>query len=267
MNSRAQIKGRSRVLLTQNFGFLVFSTILYELAALILLEIADAGAVSPRQNLFGFFLSILFPLLLMILLTMLQTGYSFITLNLSRSGTARVRDLFLGFRYHPGRLAALSLVLGLIQYLCSLPLLLLLTEFLLHGTKLPMASGAMSGPASAAGHMTASSDLIFALVAFGCLVLCLGLYVGVFLLYDQALFLFIDHQDYGVLQCLRESRHLMRKNKLNLFRLYLSYLGCGILVLVSLGIATLLVKPYLDLARAEFYIELTGNRSLYGEVI
>ena len=109
-----------------------------------------------------------------------------------------------------------------------------------------------------------SSDLQFAGIAILCLLVSALLYGVFYLLYDQALFLFIDHQDYSFLQCLRESRRMMYGHRIQLFVLNLSFIGYWVLSILSLGTAYICVKPYIAVTKALFYVELSGQRDPYG---
>lgn len=253
MTSNRTLKAETRSLLTGCLPFAMMTTFVYGVISVVLFSIGDMASVSPRQNAFGLILNLLISFLLFAAVTMLQTGYCFVALNISRTGHAKLRDLFLGFRYHSGRLVVLSLVLGAIRFLCALPFIYIFSEFEIHGTRAVLFGYRLTGTWQ------------FVLTAIICAAVSIVLFIAVYLLYDQALFLFIDHQDYGVIQCLKESRKLMKKSRLQLLLLELSFIGYWLLVILSLGIAVILVKPYMEVAKAGFYVELSGQRNPYGE--
>lgn len=252
MIANSEIKAHARNYMSGNYIFLMFMSLLYGFLAFMAQAAADLVSVSPRQNTAGTILNLLLSFVVAVFITILQTGFSFISLNIVRSGRAKVRDFFLGFRYHPGRLVCLSLLKGAIRYLCSIPVIWLIAEFLLRGTK-----------AELFGY-TFTSGWQFGLAAAVCMALSLILYITVDLLFSQALFLFIDHQEMGVFRCLKESSRLMKKSRKRLFLLRLSFIGYWFLVILSLGIALICVKPYTDLSDASFYVELSGQRDPYG---
>ncbi len=252
MISNADIKAHARNYMIGSYMFLMFVSIVYGFLAFLAQAAADLVSVSPRQNAAGTILNLLLSFVVAVFITILQTGFSFISLNVVRTGRAKLRDLFLGFRYHPGRLVCISLLKGAVRYLCGLPLIWLISEFLLRGTK-----------AEFFGHAL-TSGWQFALAAAVCILFSLILYIAVDLLFSQALYLFIDHQEMGVLPCLKESCRLMKKNRMRLFLLRFSFIGYWFLVILSLGIALICVKPYMDLSDASFYVELSGQRDPYG---
>ncbi|WP_027408453.1 DUF975 family protein [Anoxybacteroides tepidamans] len=73
--------------------------------------------------------------------------------------------------------------------------------------------------------------------------------------YSQAFFLFRDHPEYGALEAIRESKKRMKGYKWKLFLLYLSFIGWGILSILTLGIGLLWLIPYVYTSLAAFYEE------------
>ncbi|MFT9266647.1 DUF975 family protein [Oenococcus sp.] len=81
--------------------------------------------------------------------------------------------------------------------------------------------------------------------------------------YSQAFYIYRDHLDnndpIGYLEAITESRKLMNGYKADYFVLYLSFILWGVLVLVTLGIASIWVAPYINLTLANFYNHLSGQ--------
>ena len=90
--------------------------------------------------------------------------------------------------------------------------------------------------------------------------------------YSQAYYILIDDNSKSPIACIRESKSLMRGNKLDLFLITFSFLGwlfvSGILSFalsfftqIPLPILALWVKPYMGLTYAQFYDELLNKTS------
>ena len=86
--------------------------------------------------------------------------------------------------------------------------------------------------------------------------------------YRQAIYILLDDPEKGVLQCISESKRLMRGSKLDLFLLDLSFIGwhfMNMLVAVllpapfSLPILSIWIEPYQGLSRAAFYLHLVNK--------
>jgi len=83
--------------------------------------------------------------------------------------------------------------------------------------------------------------------------------------YRQAYYILLDDPGKGVMQCIRESKAMMRGNKLDLFLLDLSFLGWSILNLlvvfmipspVAIPIVLIWLMPYMTLSQVLFYERL-----------
>ncbi|WP_141433799.1 DUF975 family protein [Bacillus sp. 03113] len=78
--------------------------------------------------------------------------------------------------------------------------------------------------------------------------------------YSQAYFLLKDHPEYKVLEAISESKKRMKGYKWKYFLMNLSFIGWGILALLTLGIGFLWLVPYVSASLATFYNELIANR-------
>lgn len=75
--------------------------------------------------------------------------------------------------------------------------------------------------------------------------------------YEMAPYILLEHPDWSVLRCLRESRLLMRGRKLRLFLFHLSFIGWILLSIIPL--VSVFSRPYIQLAETGFYLTLTGG--------
>lgn len=86
--------------------------------------------------------------------------------------------------------------------------------------------------------------------------------------YSQAFFIYKDRrnstpEEYPTsLECITESREMMKGHKLDLFVLHLSFIGWHLLEAFTLGIAALYVRPYLNTAEAVFYERLAQKEGM-----
>ena len=80
--------------------------------------------------------------------------------------------------------------------------------------------------------------------------------------YSLAVYVMIDHPEYGAIECLRESSRITRGYKLQLFLLDLSFLLWGLLCLLPVvGYAVQVwVTPYIEAAKALYYEQIRLER-------
>ena len=60
-------------------------------------------------------------------------------------------------------------------------------------------------------------------------------------------------------EAFKKAKQMMKGNKWRLFKLEFSFIGWFLLCVLSLGIGTLFLIPYVNAAAAEFYVELKNN--------
>lgn len=77
--------------------------------------------------------------------------------------------------------------------------------------------------------------------------------------YAMTAFIAYDNPNKTVLDCITESRKLMKGNKWKLFCLEFSYIGWNLLVVLTLGILGFWVGPKITQARYEFYLHISNK--------
>lgn len=77
------------------------------------------------------------------------------------------------------------------------------------------------------------------------------------LAYSQYYFVLRDHPEYSITEAITESRKLMDGYKWKYFLLNLSFIGWGILAIITCGIGFLWLIPYITTSLAAFYDKVT----------
>ena len=77
--------------------------------------------------------------------------------------------------------------------------------------------------------------------------------------YSMAFYIKNDHPEYDFEQCINESKRMMNGYKGKLFSLHISFIGWLIVGALCLGVGTLWVYPYIQMATTEFYNELKAK--------
>ncbi|KRQ86455.1 hypothetical protein ABG79_01657 [Caloramator mitchellensis] len=79
--------------------------------------------------------------------------------------------------------------------------------------------------------------------------------------YSLTYYIIADEPELGALEAIKKSKEMMKGYKWNLFLLYLSFIGWGILSLLTLGIGFLWLGPYVNASFANFYEDLKNARN------
>lgn len=102
------------------------------------------------------------------------------------------------------------------------------------------------------------SILVGLVVSIGtCILIIPGIILA--LMYSQAFFILCEDNDKGVIECMKESSAMMKGHKCELFILELSFILWAILCVITFGIASLWVTPYMYVTYANYYKALTGT--------
>ena len=80
--------------------------------------------------------------------------------------------------------------------------------------------------------------------------------------YSMAFYILPDNPGIGAAEAITRSRKMMDGYKIQLFKLYLSFIGWALLCCLSLGIGFLWLIPYIKLSEADFYRYLKESQSL-----
>lgn len=72
-------------------------------------------------------------------------------------------------------------------------------------------------------------------------------------------YIIIEHEHFGVIDSMSLSIKMMKGNKWKFFVIGLSFIGWGILSVITLGIGFLWLIPYIMLTQANFYRDLSSN--------
>ena len=76
--------------------------------------------------------------------------------------------------------------------------------------------------------------------------------------YAMTPYILIDRPELSATDAVKESEKMMNGHKMDLFILDLSFIGWILLSMLTCGILLLYVEPYMQAARAAFYLELKG---------
>lgn len=222
-------KKMARIQLDGKFGVFILAQVVVSL-------ISSAIAMFPSRSVW---VNLLIVVITTLITSVLTFGLSYMSLMNARNKMFTVSDLFYGFKHHPDRMILLQLLLMAISFACLVP-----------GYVLLILGTLMEGQSSS-----------FILLLAGVVLLVAGTVLLVYfsLGFSQALFLMADSNDMGPLESLKQSKRMMKGHKGKFLYLGLSFFGMLLLGILSFGIGTLWIQPYMLMTQANFYRSLTGE--------
>lgn len=170
--------------------------------------------------------------LIMLIGQVLTIGVYQVHLNMTRSKEFRLSQIFDPFRSSAERHFGASLLYFIFSILACVPGILGTVYF----------------------YFTDITATSIGILCVG-LVLSMILAIIITLNYQMIFFLLLDHPQMKVRDAFKESRLMMRGNKMRLFYITLSFIGWDLLNLCSLGIAALWITPYQTETLIVFYLD------------
>ncbi|MED1411583.1 MULTISPECIES: DUF975 family protein [Bacillus] len=159
-------------------------------------------------------------------------GYTNVLLQISKRDDARVDYLFEGFRGFKRMMKTMWAMLAILLYI---------------GTWIPMLLIGLFAFLGEEGNVSLTIAF-FVLLAISVVVMIVAYFS-----YAMTYYVMIENPDYSVSQAMKESKNLMKGHKLDLFLLWLSFIGWAILAMLTLGIGFLWLSPYMGTTTAHFY--------------
>lgn len=176
--------------------------------------------------------------LLSIFAGVFQTGITLFYLNTACNRPATISNLFYGFKYLFKKSLGISAVLILLNTACTLPFDI--CYFLLRSGK---------------GY----DAVTMAILCIVLMIVGMCIYVPLALGLSQSYYLLLDFPQYSATELMKLSFRIMRGHKWELFCLQLSFLPLGLLCLLSFGIGTLWLVPYMNMTQTLYFLDLMQN--------
>ena len=173
--------------------------------------------------------------LLSIFAGVFQTGITLFYLNTACNRPATISNLFYGFQYLFKKSLGISAVLILLNTLCTLPFDI--CYFLLRSGK---------------GY----DAVTMAILCIVLMIIGMCIYIPLALGLSQSYYLLLDFPRYSATELMKLSFRIMKGHKWELFCLQLSFLPLGLLCLLSFGIGTLWLVPYMNMTQTLYFLDL-----------
>ncbi|MCI0766628.1 DUF975 family protein [Bacillus sp. TL12] len=260
----SEMKREALQSLKGKWGLGVGSTILYVILSYVISTIATFIVIIPAVILFlsvgdsinfferetataGFIVTVIILYALMAIVSLgsygiTSYGYTNVSLNISRRQGATIDALFEGFR-------------GFKRMMNTVKAMILICLY--SGIWIPMVLmvivGLLGEEGKGAGEGSAIAFFVLLFISFIVIIIS-------YFSYAMTYYVMIDHPKYGALQAMKVSKEIMKGHKMDLFLLWLSFIGWAILALIPFGLGFLWLSPYLSTTTAHFYQNISEER-------
>lgn len=243
----SQIKDAARPCLFGQYGTLIAAFLVIELITM-LVSIPFAGMVNIgiqytviSQIVIGYAGA----LIVSVVSYLFESGILYMHLRLAHGEKISFSHILYCLKNHPDRYLGFALIMLLVSVLPVLP------GMICFGLAIRIQQN--TALAAAMAFIAAGTALCAAGIV-AVLIIALSL--------SQTTLLMLDDPELALFPAMRQSRQLMRRNKWRLFVLYLSFIGWGLLGLVSLGIGLLWIEQYVEQSIVQFYLDVRTTESI-----
>jgi uncharacterized membrane protein len=160
-------------------------------------------------------------------------------LNLCTGQTAKISDLFFGFKNKPHQFLGLYFIGLFIGFVWMIPYLVVY----------------------AVAIITDYIPVMVVLLVVTYLIMLIGSIITSLYL-SQSIYLLLEFPERGVIGSIKDSAAMMKGNKRGYFYLSISFIGMILLGYCSAGIGFLWIFPYVRAVMTEYYLELKGRNFL-----
>lgn len=231
----------AKLALRGNYRVMIMGMLMTTLASMLASTITDF--FFPENGTFTFVLSEIFAFVVSIVLTLIAAGYDRMNLQVARRQGTQLGEIWYFFKNGSDRVLTAGIVMTVLQFLASLPLLIFNKTVVVERT----AEGIMNYQISVLKLM------LFTLVLQTIFTLPFGL----------VYYLLTDHPEMGGIEALKTSIKMLKGNMAIFLILHISFLPWLFASMFTFGIALLWVIPYMNMTFTEFYRDLNGEIDFY----
>lgn len=240
-NATANLKARARQALIGKYSIVILAYLLSDIVSYGLSALLPM-TVSPKVGWLSSLQFLICVLIISMLTILLSAGSNRLYLNIAREHPYRITDIFYCFTYQPDRIILLTLRLIMVNLVCLLPIV------------------AAAGAGGWFLPARISDTALFLILSFFFLLIGVVL-LAVNLRYFLVYYLYLDEPQLNAREIMQKSASLMLGRKKQALWLLFSFLGMGLLILLSLGVGILWVQPYFSMTTANFYLDIISSDS------
>ena len=172
-------------------------------------------------------------------ISLLTTGYVYIIRELTMGRRVRSTGLFYTFKNHPDKVIIISLISYGVRTVLSLPALIFIHY--------------------CGGDIDNGPDfLVYTILQLAGAIISMIFNIAM----SQSYLIYLDNRELDAIACIKNSMRMMKGHKWRYFCMIMSFAGYWLLMLFSLGVASLWIAPYMEAASIGFYRDLREQQAI-----
>lgn len=267
--SNSELKLLARIQTGQRLGLLIGTVLLHFIITYAAVRIVSFFV--PVTSTVGYVINYILVFFVQIAVSLLNVGVSYIFLKSACNMPSTIGDLFYGFKHNSIKILKIGTVIAIIESICMLPSELASIQLTQVLYSIPIFRDydvnsfnmlLMNGTISMSELMEAYSILSNVMIRYSVIILiCSVISTILTLSFFPAYYMVLDFPDWDATTILKRCFEVMKGNKIRLFVFYLSFIPICLLSIVTCGLALLWIIPYMNIAMANFYLDLMAVRN------
>ncbi len=254
--SRRELKYLARSQMSGHWGLLIGTVLLPTVISFLAIQLTSVVTVTSTAT---YIIDYVITFIVQVLVAVLDVGASLIFLKCACNMPAKIGDLFHGYQNNLSCALFIGFVFVLISSICSIPCDIMSPQ-LLNATDLILTQITEESTLNEA--MLAYSTYYSVLMSYYVVMFCCSLVAFLIeLMFMPAYYLMLDYPDKDAKSILKLSIEIMKGNKLRYVILQLSFLPLLLLGMLSFGIGLIWVLPYMNMTKANFYLDIMAVRN------
>lgn len=194
-----------------------------------------------------------------IILSVLNVGAVLIYMKCACNMPTKIKDLFHGYQNNTSVALKLGALFVLIDTICTIPSDILSIS-ILNSAELVMPE---ITEMTTINEVTAFYSNFYSIMGqyYGVTLLCTLVAFFIKLAFVPAYYMMLDFPDWSAGTVLKKSMEIMRGNKLRYVRLRLTFIPGMLLSVFTCGLTLIWLVPYINLADANFYLDIMNVRN------
>lgn len=228
--SSSELKQLARKQLMGKYGTVILAYFLMQFLIFLVLNTASS-MTSPSTA--GIILYYIIYFIVLLFTGIFLVGQNYLYFQIHRENRCSVSDMWYGFTNMPDKAIITQFIMYALCLICGIPFFICASCF-----------------------YSARQTILFVLCIITLIIFVICSTV-IQLLFSQVLYLLIDFPEKTSKELITLSISLMKGHLFRLFYIKISFIGMQLLVLLTFGIGSLWVNPYMNMVRANFYEDLT----------
>lgn len=267
--SNFELKILARMQTSQHLGILIGTVVLRFVITFLAVNLVSS--LVPTTTATGFVINYILIFAVQVAASILNVGASFIFLKSACGMQSAIGDLFCGFQQDTVKILKIGAVIAVIDAICMIPMDIASVQYtnvvnsmsLFGGSAASNVGMLLSESALDSQELLEAYSILYSASMKFYLIMLVSAALSLILTlpFFPAFYMILDFPNWSAATILKKSFEVMSGNRLRLLMLHLSFIPSYLLSILTCGISLIWVIPYMNMALANFYLDIMAVRN------